>query len=86
VTLTSDQMSDPLYLMTHNPANANRDVVQQFLSMEATCDSVASAAAFPYRSTGSHLTDWEAFYGSLGLGGDQPFLVGVFTLLLLGVS
>jgi hypothetical protein len=86
VTLTSDQMADPLYIMTHNAANANRDVVQQFLSMEATCDDAAEATAFPYRSTGSHFTDWEAFYASLGLGGDQPFLVGVFTLLLLGVS
>jgi hypothetical protein len=104
INLTTDQQADPLYIMTHNPANANRACVHKFLSAEATCGSVivsgvnnaiqnpaarsaaANWASFPYRSTGSKITDWEAFYGSLGLGPNQPFLCTVFTLLLLGVS
>jgi hypothetical protein len=48
--------------------------------------AAANWAAFPYKSTGSKLTDWEAFYTSVHLEPHEPFLVEVFTLLLLGVS
>ncbi len=101
--LTADQKADPLYIMTHNPANASRPSVQRFLVTEATSASAlisavhpgiggnaqsaaANWAAVPYRSAGSKLTDWEAFYASVNLDAQQPFLREVFTLLLLGVS
>jgi len=104
INLTTDQLADPLYTMTHNPANANRPCVHKFLSAEATCASAvvsavpqtiqnpaarfaaANWASFPYRSTGSRITDWEAFYASAGVSPSEPFLAEVFTLLLLGIS
>lgn len=45
--LTSDQKADPLYIMTHNPANANRQCVQQFLKVERTCASALESAVHP---------------------------------------
>ena len=101
--LTADQKADPLYAMAHNPANANRLCVQQFLNVERTCASAlesavhpgitgngrsaaADWAAFPYRSGGSRLTEWETFYAAHSLDPHEPFLREVFTLLLLGVS
>ncbi len=41
--LTADQMADPPYIMVHDAANANRDGVQRFLNMEATCASALVA-------------------------------------------
>ncbi len=104
INLTTGQLADPLYIMTQNPANANRTCVRKFLTMENTCSlavlgqvpqtiqnpaaryAAANWASFAYRSTGSHLTDWEAFYASVGVSPSEPFLAEVFTLLLLGVS
>ena len=42
--LTADQKADPLYTMAHDPANASRLCVQQFLKVERTCASALESA------------------------------------------
>jgi hypothetical protein len=83
---SADQIADPLFVLVHDPAQADRLEISQFLTMET--QHTGTRANLPYTSAGSKLTDWETFcarYYTNG-NGKLPFLRDVFLLLLLGVS
>jgi hypothetical protein len=67
--LTADQKADPLYTMAHDPANASRLCVQQFLKVERTCASALESAVHAgIAGNGrSAAADWASFpYSSAG--------------------
>jgi hypothetical protein len=79
---SADQHLDPLYIVTHDPAHEGLDSVQEFLACEDYCCTyIEGGTPLPYRSTGSTIADWIAFYDALGLDSHQPFLRDVFALL-----
>jgi len=79
--LASDQLADPLYIVTHDPANEHLECIQEFLATEDYCSYIEGGTPLPYRRTGSTIADWIAFYDALGFDSRQPFLADVFALL-----